>query len=84
MKGLGVDRERVDSLVEAEPDDGHRPRAKIGYDAAAKLAKEAYETRRNIPDLAAEKKLLSPEELQKTLDLRHQTEAGRGRLARRG
>ena len=77
VKGLEVDRERVDSLVKQSLMMATALAPKIGYDAAAKLAKEAYETRRNIPDLAAEKKLLSPEELEKTLDLRHQTEAGR-------
>jgi fumarate hydratase class II len=50
---------------------------KIGYDAAAKLAKEAYETGRTIPEIAADQGLLPESELKTILDLRHMTEPGR-------
>ena len=50
---------------------------RIGYDHAARLAKEAYRSGRTIPDLAAEQGVLPPEELEAALDLRHMTEGGR-------
>ena len=46
----------------------------IGYDNAAALAKEAYKTNKTIRELALEKKLLPEDELDKSLDLRGQTE----------
>ena len=49
----------------------------IGYDNAAKLAKEAYETGRTIRELATEKKLMSPAKLNRALDVRHMTNPGR-------
>jgi fumarate hydratase, class II len=48
----------------------------IGYEAGAKIAKEAYATGRPIKDVAAEKTQLSPEELAKYLDPRELTKAG--------
>ena len=48
----------------------------IGYEAGAKIAKEAYATGRPIKDVAAEKTQLSLEELEKYLDPRELTKAG--------
>ena len=50
---------------------------KIGYDKAAAIAKEAYETGRTIRELAIEKKVLSEEELEQALDPRSMTEGGK-------
>ena len=77
VKGLEVDRERVETLVEQSLMLGTALAPHIGYDAAASLAKEAYETGRTIRELATEKKLMSPAKLKKVLDLRHMTEPGR-------
>ncbi|HEV8241030.1 MAG TPA: hypothetical protein VGS57_16810 [Thermoanaerobaculia bacterium] len=49
---------------------------KIGYDAAAALAKEAYQSGRTVRELALEKRLLPPEELDEVLDPRLMTEGG--------
>jgi fumarate hydratase class II len=48
----------------------------IGYEAGAKIAKEAYASGRPIKDVAAEHTQLSPEELAKHLDPRELTKAG--------
>jgi fumarate hydratase class II len=40
----------------------------IGYDRAASLAKEAYEKKRTIREVALEKRVLSEEEIRKILD----------------
>jgi fumarate hydratase class II len=48
----------------------------IGYDNGAKIAKEASATGRSVRELVLEKGLLSPEELDRALDLRKMTEGG--------
>ena len=53
----------------------------IGYDAAAKLAKEAYETGRTIRALCEDKRLLPPAQLDAALDLLEMTKPGRGDAA---
>jgi fumarate hydratase class II len=49
----------------------------IGYDAAAALAKEAYQTGRTIRDLARERTSLSESDLNRVLDPAAMTEPGR-------
>jgi fumarate hydratase class II len=49
---------------------------RIGYDEAAALAKEAFDTGRTVRELAEEKKVLPPDELEEVLDPRAQTEGG--------
>ena len=49
----------------------------IGYDAAAALAKEAYQTGRTIRDLARERTSLSEQELDRVLDPAAMVEPGR-------
>ena len=41
---------------------------KIGYDASAKLAQEAYKTGKTVRQLAREKKLLPEDQLERALD----------------
>ncbi len=49
---------------------------KIGYDAAAAIAKEAYASGRTVREVATQKGVLSPAELDAALDPRAQTEGG--------
>ena len=49
---------------------------KIGYDEAAKLAKEAVASGLTVRELVIKKKLLKGDELEKVLDLRAMTEPG--------
>ena len=49
---------------------------KIGYDKAAEIAKEAFKTGRTVRELAMEKQVLPPDELERALDPRAQTEGG--------
>ena len=46
----------------------------VGYEAPAKLAKEALEKEVSVRDLAREKKLLDENQLTELLDLRRMTE----------
>jgi len=48
----------------------------IGYDAAASLAKEAFARGTTVRELAREKNLLPPDELEEVLDVRAMTEPG--------
>ncbi len=41
---------------------------KIGYDAAAKIAKEAHKSGKTVREVALANKVLSPTELEKLLD----------------
>jgi fumarate hydratase class II len=50
----------------------------IGYDQAAKIAKEAYETGRTVREICLEKKILPEDELNKVLDPWSMTEPGLG------
>jgi fumarate hydratase class II len=74
VRGMEPDRERIGALVEQSLMLATALAPHIGYDAAAALAKEAWETGRTIRDLATEKKILPPAKLKKLLDLRGQTE----------
>jgi fumarate hydratase class II len=49
---------------------------RIGYDKAAEIAKESFETGRTVRELALEKRVLPPDELERVLDARAQTEGG--------
>jgi len=51
---------------------------KIGYDAAAKIAKEAYESGKTVRQVAIEQKILPEDELNQILDSMWQTVAGLG------
>jgi fumarate hydratase class II len=50
----------------------------IGYDKAAKIAKEAYETGRTVREVAAEMSGLDPATLERLLDPATQTRPGGG------
>jgi fumarate hydratase class II len=81
VRGLEVDRKRVAECVEQSLMLATALAPKIGYDAAAALAKEAAEKGATIRDLAEKKKVLPPKELKEVLDLRDMTEPGRGPAA---
>jgi fumarate hydratase class II len=76
VAGLEPDRERCREMVEKSLAMVTALAPKIGYDEAAALAKEAFETGRTVRELATEKKVLPPDELDKVLDPRSQTEGG--------
>ena len=73
VKGLSADEARCRELVERSLMLVTALVPKLGYDAAAALAKEAGASGKTIRQLVTEKKLLGPEELDKLLDLRGQT-----------
>jgi fumarate hydratase class II len=76
VDGLGVNRERIESLREGSLALATALAPQIGYDRAAELAKESYRTGRTIRELAREQRILPEAELERALDLRRQTEPG--------
>jgi fumarate hydratase, class II len=73
VETLEVDRERCAELVEKSGMLVTALAPKIGYDAAAEIAKEAQRTGRTIREVAKAKGVLSPEEIDKLLDPRSMT-----------
>ena len=76
IDGLEADAERARALVEQSFPIITALVPKIGYEAAADIAKEALATGRGIREIAAERKVLSPQELEEALDVRKLTEGG--------
>ncbi|MFQ5525703.1 MAG: class II fumarate hydratase [Thermoanaerobaculia bacterium] len=76
VQGIEADRERARDMVEKSLAMVTSLAPKIGYDRAAEIAKEAFKTGRTVRELATEKEVLPPEELEQVLDARAQTEGG--------
>jgi fumarate hydratase class II len=68
LDGLEANEERCLSLIEGSLSMVTSLNPLIGYDAAAKIAKEAFETGKTVRDLLREKGLVSEEDLEKALD----------------
>jgi fumarate hydratase class II len=76
VEGLEADAERARVLVEQSFPIITALVPKIGYEAAADIAKEALATGRGVREIAAERNVLTPEELEEALDVRKMTEGG--------
>jgi fumarate hydratase class II len=75
LEGLQANRERAESLVEGSLAMVTVLAPVIGYDAAAAIAKESFDTGKTVRELCREKKILPPDELDRLLDPRRQTGA---------
>jgi fumarate hydratase, class II len=73
LAGLEARADRAEALVEDSLAMVTALAPAIGYDAAAALAQEAWRTGRRVRELARERKLLPPDELERLLDPRRQT-----------
>ncbi len=76
VKGLQANRERCESLVEESLAMCTALAPVIGYDRAAQIAKEAYQSGRTVRQVANEQQILPAEELERLLDPRPMTEPG--------
>jgi fumarate hydratase class II len=74
--GFTVNEQRIGEALNRNPILVTALNPVIGYEAGAKIAKEAYATGRPVKDVAAEHTQLSDEELSKYLDPRELTKAG--------
>ena len=77
VKGLEADEARCRDTVERSLALATALAPRIGYDAASEIAGEAYRTGRTVREVALERGVLPPEELDALLDPRKMTEAGR-------
>jgi fumarate hydratase, class II len=73
VRGVEANRERARSLIEGSLAMVTSLAPAIGYDAAAKIAQEAFATGKTIRELVREKRLLAEEELETLLDPRRLT-----------
>ncbi|MCZ6669967.1 MAG: class II fumarate hydratase [Acidobacteria bacterium] len=73
VRGIRADRERCREMLEKSLAMVTALAPVIGYDAAASIAKQAYETGRTVREVAREKKVLSEKELDKLLEPRRMT-----------
>lgn len=78
VDGLEANRERNRELVEGSLAMCTALAPKIGYDAAASVAKEAFKTGRTVREIAQEREVLPADELEAALDPYGQTEGGIG------
>jgi fumarate hydratase class II len=76
ISGIVANRERAASLIENSLALVTALAPKIGYDAAAKIAKEAHETGKTIRQVATEQNVLPEDELNRLLDPLRLTEVG--------
>ncbi|MFQ5628315.1 MAG: class II fumarate hydratase [bacterium] len=74
VNSIKANRERAEGLIEGSLAMVTALAPIIGYDAAAKIAKESFVTGRSVRQLALEKKVLPEDELNRVLDARRQTE----------
>ncbi|MBI3016180.1 MAG: class II fumarate hydratase [Candidatus Tectomicrobia bacterium] len=76
IRGLEANRQRCEEMVEKSLAMCTALAPRIGYDAAAAIAKEAYTSGRTVREVAREKRVLPEDELNAVLDPRRMTEPG--------
>jgi len=76
IDGIEVDAERASGLIEGSLAMVTALVPVIGYDRAAAIAKEAYQSGKTIRQLCEERQVLPQEELDRALDARRMTEPG--------
>ena len=77
VRGLKADGERCREMIEKSLAMATALSPHIGHDAAARIAREAYESGRTIREVALGKEVLPCEKLEKILDPWRMTEPGR-------
>jgi len=68
ISGLKADKKRCEEMVEKSLAMVTSLAPIIGYDSAAKIAKEAYETGKTVREVCLEKRVLPEDKLKKVLD----------------
>jgi fumarate hydratase class II len=82
VDGIEADAQRATAWVERSLAMATALAPRIGYDAAAAIAKEAYESGRTIREVCRERSGIPPDELERLLDPSSQT--GEGRATQEG
>ncbi|HVY39118.1 MAG TPA: class II fumarate hydratase [Polyangia bacterium] len=73
VEGLEANEKRCTELIEQSLAMVTALNPRIGYDAAAAIAKESVKTGKTVRELCLEKKVLPPDELERLLDARSMT-----------
>jgi len=68
ISGIKADKKRCEEMIEKSLAMVTSLAPLIGYDMAAKIAKEAYDTGKTVREICAEKKVLPADRLKKVLD----------------
>jgi len=68
IKGIKADKKRCEDMIEKSLAMCTSLAPEIGYDSAAKIAKEAYETGKTVREVALEKEVLPADKLNDLLD----------------
>jgi fumarate hydratase class II len=76
IRGLVANEDTCRGYVEISPSMATALNPLIGYDKAAEIAKRSFKERRPVRELAREMTNLKPEEIDRALDPRRQTEPG--------
>ena len=76
IAGLEADEETCRGYVEISPAMATALSPLVGYDRAAEIAKRAFRERRPVREVAREMTDLTPEQIERALDPRRQTEPG--------
>ena len=76
IEGVKANEERCRSLIEESLAMCTALAPEIGYEAAAKLAKDAYKSGKTVREVAKDQKVLSDKRLNELLDPRRMTEPG--------
>ena len=76
IRGIQANKERCNDLIEKSLAMCTALAPEIGYDAAASIAKEAYETGKTVRQIAVEKKILPPKRLKEILNPLRMTKPG--------
>src|SRR6056297_2548470 len=76
IKGITANRERCKSLVDSSVGIITAINPHVGYEAAARIAKEALNTGKSVKDIILEQGILSEEELEEILNPYEMTEPG--------
>ena len=76
VRGLQADEERCRRMIEESLAMCTALVPKIGYDAAASIAKEAYSSGRTVREVASERNVLSADELEAVLNPADMTKPG--------
>lgn len=75
ISDLQADKQRIEALIEQSLALCTSLSPLIGYDAASKIAKEAYESGKTIREVAAQRRVLPGDRLDEVLDPRSMTES---------
>jgi fumarate hydratase, class II len=76
VAGIEADVDRCRAYAESSPSLGTSLNPYIGYETAAEVVKESIKTGRSVRDIASDRNLMTPEELDNALDVLGMTRGG--------